>query len=536
MERIINALNEVHSINDVYNISNEKINNTLLDIDKEKVCIPIIGKFSSGKSALVNTILGYSKKILKEDITPETAVPTEIIYNLTEDNVVLYDTKGNTEKLDINSYRNMSIDANTITHITVNLKNSFLEEIPDVMIVDMPGFESGFEIHNKAIDNYLPKSLAYIITFPADDMIVRSSVGTILKELCLHDMPICIVITKYDKKDDSFDDTLNNLKENLKKFIGDRPIKYCFTSSFTGDADELKNFLIDIQGQSQNILSNKFKNIVNSIIDNTENYLKTTLKNSEMSESELSEEEDKLNKQLNNLTVKFSKEKENFQIAIQDCKENINRDIENALRAEESTLVAMAMNNQSISEHINTLVRRTVTTSIKKNLVPKIEKYIKKVEKCISGESIGDIHISFNVDIKEMDKGITASIVAITAGILMGIPILGAIAAGILALVNKSNAEQKRAEMKNQIRSRLNSEVYPQVLREVSHGIDTAITKQIVSINNSIDEEITNQKETLEKAMADVRSKLNEEKTKKETLLVNINNDLKRIGEIRNEL
>ncbi len=70
------------------------------------------------------------------------------------------------------------------------------------------GFESGFEIHNKAIDNYLPKSLVYMVAFPADDLIVRASVGNILKELVLNEMPICVVVTKDDKCNDAFEETL----------------------------------------------------------------------------------------------------------------------------------------------------------------------------------------------------------------------------------------------------------------------------------------------------------------------------------------
>lgn len=54
-----------------------------------KVCTPIIGKFSSGKSALINTILGYTRRILKEDITPETAVPAEIVYSDSEDRIIV---------------------------------------------------------------------------------------------------------------------------------------------------------------------------------------------------------------------------------------------------------------------------------------------------------------------------------------------------------------------------------------------------------------------------------------------------------------
>ena len=186
------------------------------EISEAKVCTPMIGRFSSGKSALVNTILGHRSKILRKDIAPEIAVPAEIVYTDTEDLATVIENDGTCRAMSIEDYR---------------------EEIPDVMLVDMPGFESGYEVHNKAIDHNLPQSLAYIVAFPADDMIVRSSVGNILKELCLHDMPLCVVITKYDKKNDEFDVTFANMKESLKRFVGDREIRYCRTSSFTGDAD-----------------------------------------------------------------------------------------------------------------------------------------------------------------------------------------------------------------------------------------------------------------------------------------------------------
>ena len=72
MEKIIKALEELKEINNAYELPTEEIVNLEKDIENAKVCTPIIGKFSSGKSALVNTLLGYNKqKILKEDITPE---------------------------------------------------------------------------------------------------------------------------------------------------------------------------------------------------------------------------------------------------------------------------------------------------------------------------------------------------------------------------------------------------------------------------------------------------------------------------------
>ena len=188
MEKIKKALGELREINNAYSLSNETVEKLMHETETAKVCTPIIGKFSSGKSALLNTLLGYSRKILKEDITPETAVPAEISYSPDGDSIDVVRNDGTCKKVSVSEYRELDVDANAVRCTRLNLRNRFLEEIPDVMLVDMPGFESGFEVHNRAIDGYLPLSLAYIIAFPADDMIVRSSVGNILKELCLHDI------------------------------------------------------------------------------------------------------------------------------------------------------------------------------------------------------------------------------------------------------------------------------------------------------------------------------------------------------------
>lgn len=536
MEKIKKALDTLYQINNAYALSNDTVEKMMQETETAKVCTPIIGKFSSGKSALLNTLLGYSTKLLKENITPETAVPAEISYTPNEDSIFEVLNDETYRNVAISEYKKQETNANTTRCMRLNLRNSFLEEIPDVMLVDMPGFESGFEVHNKAIDNYLPFSLAYIIAFPADDMIVRSSVGNILKELCLHDMPICIAITKYDKHNDEFEETFAALKESLKRFIGDRQVTYCITSSYNGDAEELEDFLHDIQERSQEILANKFKNAVLAAADTTESYLRTTLKSSEMSESELDAQEEKLGKQLDSLNDQFSKEKEDFDYQISECVEEVKTDVHQALKAEESTFVAMAMNNQSINDQINTVVRNAVTTSMKKHFIPKVEKYLKRVANCINGESIGDVHVSFSFDTESTGKGVITSAVAAASVALVAGPVVGAVAAGVVTVINLIRGKAKREEVKNKIQMKLNSEVYPQVLKEVGTGIELAITKQIKLINTSVEDEILSQRTTLEKAMEDVRKKMTDEKERKENLAIDMQADLEKIQMIRNEL
>ena len=538
MEKIIKALEELKVINNVYELPTEGIVCLEKDIENAKVCTPIIGKFSSGKSALVNTLLGYNKqKILKEDITPETAVPAEIMYSDIEDTITIIKNDDEHEEITFDEYKKFEADAETVKNVRIQLRNNFLREIPDVMLVDMPGFESGFEVHNKAIDNYLPQSLAYIITFPADDMIVRSSVGNILKELCLHDMPLCITITKWDKRnEDEFDKTLENLKENLKKYVGNRELKYCSTTSARDDASELEKFLKDIQEKSQIILSNKYKKLVLPLVENTENYLVTTLNGGDLSESELDEKEEKLEKQLSALETKFKEEKQNFDTEITECVEEIKADVQRALEAEESTLVAMALNGQEIKGHLNSVIRNVITVSVKKNFITKLEKYFKRVAKTINSESIGDVAVSFSFNAKEIDSGITGSIVATVALGVMGLPIIGIALGAIMAFIGSRRQKEERERQRQEARRKIRGEVFPQVMREVGTAIETTIAKQILLVNSAIDKEITNQKETLEKAMCDLREQINNEKEKKENLIADIKADLERIEEIKEKL
>ena len=55
-----------------------------------------------------------------------------------------------------------------------------------------------------------------------------------------------------------------------------------------------------------------------------------------MSESELDEKEEKLQKQLASLGSKFSKEQQDFDVEIAECVEEIKSDVQSAMEAEES--------------------------------------------------------------------------------------------------------------------------------------------------------------------------------------------------------
>lgn len=537
MEHTFQVLNALKEINQTYTLSNEKIDQTLVEMQTAKICIPVIGKFSTGKSALINTLLGYDRRLLRENITPETAVPTEIVYSPDEEWAEVVKNDQPTESIEISDYRDLLVDANTVQYIRLHLKNSFLEKIPDVMIVDMPGFESGFEVHNRAIDQYLPRSLAYILTFPADDMIVRSSIGNILKELCLHDMPICVVITKYDKCNDEFDATLQNLKNNLTRYLGNCPFSVYRADNQHYGAEEVEEFLEQIQQQSQQILAKKFCTSAMSALDTTEQYLRTALSSQNLTESELAEQEETLRRQMNELDTRISSTQNELKSQLDDCIDLICANVVDNVRKEENTLIVMVLNRQDINERLNLIVRESLTREVQQRLLPKIESYVKKASNELNSNHFGDINISFHMDLEEIKKNVVSTVVAsVSAAILTSAPIFGMIIARLLSLINKLKTEKKREEQKNQIRQDFAQKLYPQISQAVRTNLKSEISYQIYAIEQSINEEITTQTNALRQALEDIRCKQQEENQKKADNCMQLNSDLQKISHLRAEL
>lgn len=70
MENIKQTLNTLENINDKYELSNDAMKAAWDKAENSKVYLPLIGKFSSGKSALLNCVLGMSSDFLMEDNPP----------------------------------------------------------------------------------------------------------------------------------------------------------------------------------------------------------------------------------------------------------------------------------------------------------------------------------------------------------------------------------------------------------------------------------------------------------------------------------
>lgn len=531
------SFESLKEINRKYGLDEKDIDLYLIDMQNFKIYTPIIGSFSTGKSALLNDVLGTNRrKLLKENITPETAIPTEITYS-DRNSIKLVDDDKEYD-LSVNDFLSGKYSTKNVKIIKINiLDNTFFRDNPNVTIVDMPGFGSGESSHDSAIYGYLHKSLAYAVAFAADDMTLKATMIDILKELNLTEIPVCVVITKMDKPASEFDVAFDKLKNDIKKYLTNKDIKFCKTCVNNSDEDsyqrygsnEFKEFIENIQKATPEIFENKYKGLLIKEAKNTESYLDNKIKNSSLSENELIEKEEKLNRELENLQNKIATQNESFNSDMDNFDEVIRGAIMMSLQSEMSSFVTMALGQSDINQKVASNVRLAVTRCIKERFEPKLKRHYEKLNNIInsgvldiSGIAYGPISVDLNAT--GLNKKLTNTFAGIGIGLILG-P-LGVLVGGLIGyFVGKKKEEEKRQQAKARIESEL-SERFNTIANSVSLNVKMELMKIIADANTNIDNEVSKRQEVLRKSIEDTRKQKEQEEERKQIELAEMEKDL----------
>lgn len=152
-----------------------------------------VGHFNAGKSSLLNGLI-ERPGFLKEAQLPQTAVATELHYDETEQSFA-YRRDGNKEQL-----TEWAICApNEYNHLEYRLPAAGLKQVSDYTIVDTPGFDSGIEMHTKALASYIGVGSAYIVVADQEKGGIDETTLRFIGEISQYSDQIAILINKCDK-------------------------------------------------------------------------------------------------------------------------------------------------------------------------------------------------------------------------------------------------------------------------------------------------------------------------------------------------
>ena len=185
------------------------------DIAKAELIVPVVGAFSTGKSTLINSFLGSG--LLPVDITPETALATELHYSERE-YIEVVKADDESDSYDIADIGAINEKAQQYKYVKIFLNSAQLQGILPLVLVDMPGFDSPLDLHQRAILTYLARGSHYAVLISVEEGTVTRSIHRQLSEFHEFDKTFSIFLSKANLRSDSeVGDIARNIKERLEE-------------------------------------------------------------------------------------------------------------------------------------------------------------------------------------------------------------------------------------------------------------------------------------------------------------------------------
>lgn len=354
--QVLEHYNNIHQLIEKYGLNTElekkriDLKNT---IDQFTLKLLTIGAFSAGKSALLNNFIG--EELLREEQTPETAIATELQFGAIE-NFEMVSLDGNVKRVAKEEMMHASPEQTLNLRYTLN--NESLQPFSQYVFVDMPGFNSNIEQHNRAILQYVNHGNAYLLVIDCEDGGIKASAQDFIDEVHQYEQNLIIVLTKIDKKPPS---EVEQIKENIIKqtrYLFEDEVPVITYSKY----DEEANGRLIAQIEKLNAQS-IFEQSVFPAIESLYIYIEITvrqrMKSLSLDDSTLKKEIHQRQRAKEELKLKLTRERSKLTSKMTgQVLPGILGAIESTLYANSTELASVAMSNQyAFSNRINSLLR-----------------------------------------------------------------------------------------------------------------------------------------------------------------------------------
>lgn len=238
-------------------------------LDHEHIRVPVVGVYSTGKTTLINRLLGDDGK-LPIDRDPKTAIPCEILpvedgemphVKVFRNGDVIFD--GAIEKYDSfvtkpGDYARCYCSAETI-------KRWYDKGI---VLVDMPGADSGVKQHNDALLQYIKRGTVYAFLQDAVDGAISKTGLEFIDEIMRYGLESYVFVSRTDLA--KSEEGLNNAIDYIKSQIADKKnVFYAGAlSAKNGDVDSFCTFLdsLDARDKGRKLMIPLVKGFIDSQI------------------------------------------------------------------------------------------------------------------------------------------------------------------------------------------------------------------------------------------------------------------------------
>lgn len=491
-------------------------------VSKTELLVPVIGAFSAGKSSLLNALLG--QEILPVGIAPETELATELRYS-PEPYLLAVHINGREERLPVDALRGINSRAKELSHLQLYIDSHALKRLAPLVLVDMPGYGSSLESHNKAISFYLPRGVHFVVVTSVEDGNLTQSMVRRLDEVKAYGGTFTFVLSKCNLRSATqVEQVRGYIDEQLQLYFEGGPQTLL---SGKGDIGAFSNALeqIDPDALFDGLFLDLFKGQSHDVVRQINVALNTLKKDDGQSERELRDLDQALNA--------LQHQKANMQQEVRDryssrllnrCLRGLEEDLEDAVEE----FVALAANPHStrLNNTLSEVVRNSLTRNVQQEIDDISSAMIDELAAGLSTPSLqlddlglGDHWVtdlservkdslaktsqmlnSWSTSISERTaemekvgrfyKGISVTLAVATSVITPMLELAIIFLPEIMRAMNAGNERQR-------LRDKLQGEVFPGIKAELRnrlpHILDEQLSMVLAKINQSFEEQIGQQ-------------------------------------------
>lgn len=373
--------------------------------------VPFVGDFNAGKSSLINAMLGVD--LISTNILPETAVAYEFYYD-TQEKLEIWEEDRLIQTTGLSQINNLTLTPKNLVKVYIN--NEFVKSQYErnIIIVDMPGIDSGLEAHNNAILNYIQDGTYFVLLTDVEGGTLRQTAINFIDEVKKYGASVAVVISKTDKKPI---EEIPNIKATIEKtallHVGNN-VKIATSSAVNKDFAEVIGILNSID--SEQIIKLKYEPLVKTLINGYISELQLQMKLLIQDKSQFEQKIQKLKEEKENAIIELKHKSETAQ-SVKGSADDILNDIATALQAKSGYLATLLYNGQDVNifkQELLTIIRPVIVTSFKREITEYQD---------VIGQAVQDFSIKADEIINDKDNEILSGVQEI-AGNLIGKEVL----------------------------------------------------------------------------------------------------------------
>ncbi|EHD2720736.1 hypothetical protein JRR33_000441 [Campylobacter coli] len=533
--KYIEFLNELEqSIKKVNTLDNEsfKLANLKEAIAKVELLVPIIGAFSAGKSSLLNSFL--NKKYLSVDVTPETALASELRFSQKE-YIQAVKNDGSLVEFQINDALSLKEQAHEYRYVRYFINQQVLKDIEPIILVDMPGFESPIDSHNKAILEYIEKGVFFVVLQSIESGNLTKTMINRIDELRAYNRDFALFLSKTNlmPKDEALK-VADKFKEQLKEYF---------------NLDKTIHMVDDKGGESLQTIIKQInpneiiKNLYECILREKFKDIKQTINASINALDNSKEENSQIIIELQESIQKLELEHKQMLIEVQNRYgakgvDNIIESVARVLSSNATEIAQTFIDNGSSSANalINELARTTLANSVKQTMenisneiITSLSVKLEDINKTMSvlTDNLNWTN-ALGVGTQMLSKVAPAALQSVAAALIakggamailgkglgMIVPVVGPILSmlsSILPALFSKSEEEKKQEQLEKIKGMILTQALPQVKGEIRSKLpevfNAQVSDMIEKISNDFKEKINQKISVLQNTQAELDQK-----------------------------